>query len=175
MTAPGHSQYPSIIWFWTYRTHFATAAVSPVTPDWARPYLRRRQAPRRYSTRPAMRLCSGVTPTDECHLPGTICHQNPGRCAESINDLVNAGHPAATTLGTCSGANYLWELVTPTAGNRDRCPGRRIPRVTSTAGGHIRYPARCSWSAQPRRRVLIYARSLQASGPTNLPPKPSAV
>ena len=25
---------------------------------------------------------NNVTPIDECHLPRTICHQDPGRCAE---------------------------------------------------------------------------------------------
>jgi AbrB family looped-hinge helix DNA binding protein len=36
---------------------------------------------------------SSVTPIDECHLPRTICHQDPGRCAEGMNGLVNVGCP----------------------------------------------------------------------------------
>jgi hypothetical protein len=53
-------------------------------------------------------ISKAVTPIDECHLPGTICHQDPRRCAEGMNGLVKVGCPATTTLGTRSGAhNHL--------------------------------------------------------------------
>ncbi len=51
-----------------------------------------------------MRDSADVSLIDECHLPGTICHQDPGRYAEGVNGLVNVGCPAATPLGIRSGA-----------------------------------------------------------------------
>jgi hypothetical protein len=68
-------------------------------------------------------ISKAVTPIDECHLPRTICHQDPRRCAEGMNGLVKVGCPATTTLGTRSGANNLWEPVTPAAGKPRQTPG----------------------------------------------------
>ncbi len=72
----------------------------------------------RYWSDPTWRRC--VTPIDECHLPRTICHQDPGRCAEGMNGLVNAGRRGGNndrnslrcqlSLGT--GDTYRWETAT---------------------------------------------------------------
>ena len=61
-----------------------------------------------------------VTPIDHCHLPRTICHQDPGRCAEGMNGLVKAGCPGDNnardslrcqqSLGTSDA--YRWETAT---------------------------------------------------------------
>lgn len=66
---------------------------------------------------------------DECHLPQTICHQDPGRCAEGMNGLVNAGRP-----GGSNARNSLRCQLSPGIGDTDRWETATGAQVAAYSG-----------------------------------------
>jgi hypothetical protein len=102
----------------------------------------------------------------ECHLPGTICHQDPGRSANGTNGPVNAGCPSAKPCqqqasawepeGACTHCiscadNKAWVKV--------MSPARWLPLLAGSPGGYGAMRARVAG--------VSAARSSSRSSPQN--------